>query len=405
MKTNTWGFAFVTFVPVLNHAAGIETSDQSIQSFLQSHNYAELSYAELYPEISGQLPQTESLKKLDVQNFSTGNLSNDYHFFNAAAKLQLTPQYSFGLIYDRPYGVDLHYKYQPQSNVGEQLLESGQFKFYSENISILLGYQPTEQWNLYAGTAYQQFGGELKVLGENYSAMSGYHANIKQSSGQGWLTGLSYQIPQYALKTSLTYRSKIKHKSNIEEDLLGQNLAFVPFSKTIINTPQSINIDFQTGISQKNLLYSSLRWVNWKDFKIQPTQFGTVIDYVASISPNDFTPFNLIGYKDDQWSAKLGLAHNFSEYLTGATEFLWDSGSGNPAGTLNPINGYYGLGITAIFTPRPNLFLAYGINYIQFNKAELSTLNTLNTITQNATLAEVGNNYAFAQGIKLGYYF
>lgn len=405
MNTITWGLALGTFVPILSSAAGIETSNQSIQSFLESDHYVELTYAQVHANVSGQLPQTEALKQQGVENFSTGNLINDQYFFNVAAKLQLTPQLSFGLIYDHPYGMDMDYQYQPQLQTGAPLLESGKLDFSSENISLLFGYQPSSQWNIYAGTAYQQFQGELEVMGENYSTLSGYHAKIKKSAGQGWLVGLSYQIPEYAFKTALTYRSKIEHKASITEDLYGQNLEFVPFAKTTINTPQSVNLDFQTGLSQHNYLYSTLRWVNWKDFKIQPTQFGTVIDYYVSLYPTTAKPFNLVEYKSDQWSAKLGLAHKFSEHWIGAAEMLWDSGTDNPAGTLNPSNGYYGLGIGAVYKPDANYYLAYGINYIYFNKADLDSLNPFNSVTQNSTLSGVNNNYAFVHGIKFGYHF
>lgn len=405
MNIITWGLILGTLVPILSNAAGIESSDQSIRPFLEPNHYVEFTYAELYPHVSGQLPKTESLKQQNIQNFSTGNLLEDRYFVQAAAKLQLTPQLSFGLIYDRPYGIDMDYQYQPEINGERKLIESGELTFSSENISLLLGYQPTPRLNIYTGTAYQQFAGELEVFGENYSAMSGYHAKIKQSSGQGWLAGLSYQIPEYAFKTALTYRSKIEHKADITEDLFGQNLAVIPFTKTIINTPQSINIDFQTGLTSHNFIYSSLRWVNWKDFKIQPTQFATIINYYAALYPDIVTPFNLIEYKNDQWSAKLGLAHIFSENWIGTTETLWDSGSDNPAGTLNPSNGYYGLGLAAIYRPRPNYFVAYGVQYLHFNRAELAPLSSLNSITQNSTLSDVGNNYALIHGVKVGYHF
>ena len=405
MSTLPWGFALGMFVPIISHAAGIQISDQSIQSFLEPNHYVELSYAELYANVSGQLPQTKNLKQLGVQDFSTGNLVNDYHFVNVAAKLELTPKFSFGLIYDRPYGANIDYQYNPKTDSTQQILESGSIKFYSENISLILGYQPSTQWNLYAGTAYQQFGGELNVFGENYSVMSGYHAKFNKSNGQGWLAGLSYQIPEYAFKTALTYRSKIEHKSNVKEDLLGQDLEFVPFSKTEFDTPQSVNLDFQTGLSHQFLLYSSLRWVNWKNFAIQPTQFGGVVNYFSVLYPNAVTPFNLIDYRKDQWSAKLGLARSFTNQWSGTTEFLWDSGNDNPSGTLNPSNGYHGLGLAAIYKPRSNCFFAYGINYVEFNKSKAKSLNTSNPITENSLLSEVSKNYAFAHGIKIGYHF
>jgi long-chain fatty acid transport protein len=46
---------------------------------------------------------------------------------------------------------------------------------------------------------------------------------VKTKFRHGWLAGLSYQIPEYALKTAITYRSKINHQS-ITRDVSAQAL-------------------------------------------------------------------------------------------------------------------------------------------------------------------------------------
>lgn len=393
------------FIPIFSHAAAIEKSDQSILPFLESNHYVELSYAELYADVSGRVQNQQQLQQIGVQNFSTGNLVDNYYFTNVAAKFQIHPQLSFGVIYDQPYGVDLNYDYHPQSMLGKQTIESTNLKLKSESISMLVGYQPTLNWNLYTGAVYQQFEGDLDVFGPSYSVMSGYQANFKQSSGHGWLAGLSYQIPEYALKTAITYRSKITHQSTVSESIFDQALNIVPAAKTQITTPQSVNLDIQTGLTPKNVLYSNLRWVNWKDFEIQPHQFGAVVDLVEQQYPDLFKPFNLIDYNNDQWSAKLGLAHAFTDQWVSLTDLSWDSGSGNPASTLNPSDGFYGFGLGALYKFHKQGFVAYGLKYFKFNKAEVKKLDTSNPITQNGTLSAVSNNNAFVHGIKIGYHF
>lgn len=397
------GSSFI--IPIFSYAAAIEKSDQSILPFLESNNYVELSYAELYADVSGQVQNQQALQQIGVHDFSTGNLVDDYHFVNATAKLQIHPQISFGLIYDQPYGVDLSYDYRPQSNFGRQTIESTHLNFKSESLSMLVGYQPTLNWNIYTGAVYQQFEGELDVFGPSYSVMSGYQAKFKESSGHGWLAGLSYQIPEYALKTAITYRSKIKHQSAVTEDIFDQALSVIPSAKTDITTPQSVSLDFQTGLTPKNVLYSNLRWVNWKDFEIQPRQFGAVVDLAVQQYPDLIKPFNLIDYNTDQWSAKLGLAHQFADRWLGLTDVSWDSGAGNPASTLNPSDGFYALGLAGLYKFHKNSFIAYGLKYFKFNKADVKKLDTTNAITQNGTLSAVSNNNAFAHGIKIGYFF
>ncbi len=43
----------------------------------------------------------------------------------------------------------------------------------------------------------------------------------------GWLAGFAYQIPEIALKTSITYRSEIDHKASAREYGQSNVLAFV----------------------------------------------------------------------------------------------------------------------------------------------------------------------------------
>ena len=405
MNKVTSGFALGACVPIFCNAAALEKSDQSILAFLESNHYVEASYGELYADVTGQVQRTDTLQQLGIQDYSTGNVVNDYHFANVASKFQIAPQLSFGLIYDQPYGANIDYNYQPETLLGKQQIEVTRLKFESENLSMLVGYQPTAHWNIFAGAVYQQFAGKLDLFGANYSILSGYQVDFKRSSGQGWLAGLSYQRPEYALKTALTYRSKITHKSDAVESINGTTLDFVPFDAIEIVTPQSVNLDLQTGLNSKNILYSAVRWVNWQDFEIQPHQFGTVLDYYAQISPEIVHSFNLIDYKKDQWSAKLGLAHILNDHWVASADVSWDSGSGNPAGTLNPSDGMYALTLGAMYKFNSNIFAAYGVKYFHFNKADVGKLDTNNPITQNSTLSEVGNNSALAHGIKLGYRF
>ncbi len=68
-----------------------------------------------------------------------------------------------------------------------------------------------------------------------------------------------------------------------------------------------MNLDFHTGLPARNFLYGSLRWVNWQYFKIQPTEFAAILQ-----SEGLGNQFNLIDYQKNQWSTRLGFAHQWS---------------------------------------------------------------------------------------------
>ncbi|WP_111858288.1 outer membrane protein transport protein [Acinetobacter sp. CFCC 10889] len=405
MNIGLWGVCTFGVVPCLCFAAGLENSDQSIVAFLEKDNYLELSTARLHPNVSGQVANQDMLKKVGVNDFSTGQLIQDYSLFNAAIKIQYHPNWSLGLIYDQPYTAELDYQYAPDSLLSNKTIEAAKFKVKSQNLTNLWGYQPNPNWNIYAGFSLQEFQSNLSLEGLSYSIMSGYHAKFKSNTAIGWLVGANYQIPEYALSTSITYRSKIKHDNHVNESLAGKTIQFIPNTSTNIQTPQSVNVDFKTAVSSNNLVYGSIRWVNWQNFHMQPTQFNAILDAAILQYPELIQKFNLIEYKKDQWASKLGLAHRINEQWIILSDVSWDSGTGNPAGTLNPSDGFYAFGLGAMYRAQPNSFIAAGLKYFQLQNANTAQNNVFVAGNQNTNLNAVDDNHAIAYGLKIGYSF
>ena len=183
-------------------AAGLDRSGQSISVFLQPGNYAEAGISVLDPTVkSSQLNVTD--------------MAEDYYFPSAAIKVQATDKISLGLLYDQPYGADATYKVDG-SDFSDGT-EGTKVEVRTHNLTALIGYQPTENWNIYAGPVWQTVEAEIKLRGAAYKALSGYNIKIEQEEAFGWLAGFAYQIPEIALKTSVTYRSEIKHKAKSVE--------------------------------------------------------------------------------------------------------------------------------------------------------------------------------------------
>lgn len=214
----------------------------------------------------------------------------------------------------------------------------------------------------------------------------------------GWLAGINYQIPEYALKTSLTYRSKIQHTSQFYEQT--SSIPAIPVlnlssaQHISIDTPQSLNLEFKSGITPRNIVYTSLRWGNWKNFKmVSPL-----------MSLDKATPVNLVDYQKNQLSATLGFAHIFHQQWTSALDIGMDSGIGNPASTLSPSDGYYSFGVGGFYNVQSNLFIAGGIKYFKLNKAKIET-DEEGAGNLFGVLSSVNNNNAVAYGLKVGYRF
>ncbi|MDR0235635.1 outer membrane protein transport protein [Acinetobacter sp.] len=284
----------------------------------------------------------------------------------------------------------------------------------SQNLSMVFGFQPSKNFNIYGGGVYQTVRGSVSLRGQTYSLFNGYDSKIKETSGVGWLAGAAFQIPEIALKASVTYRSEIDHDANIQENIsaLGA-LALLPGGqaaiskiqnmdgKTRITTPQSVNLDFQTGIMADTVAFANVRWVNWKNVPIRPLKFGATSEAIGPLvgKPNGF---NLVDYSDDQISANVGVGRKVNDHWAGNVSVGWDSGAGNPITTLGPTEGYWNVGLGLQYSPTPATFIAGGVKYFWLGDAKAQISSQYGT---DAYVAEFKDNNAIAYGLKMGYRF
>lgn len=256
----------------------------------------------------------------------------------------------------------------------------------TNNLTGLVGVKLGADKNiqLYGGGVVQRLNGEVHLRGIAYQAATGYDARISTDTTTGYVLGASYGIPQIALKGSLTYRSPTKHDSSIAETFPALGLAGVTHQKFGVTLPESYNLDFQTGVSQTMLLTAKARYVPWTKFSIEPPLYGqTAKTAIAS-------------YDKDQWSGELGLAKKFTDNLVISGNVGFDGGSGNPASTLGPVNGYYSAGLGARYNLTPEWSLAVGGKYLKFGDATANLPN-------GQTAGQFADNTGFVAGLKLAY--
>lgn len=395
-------------------AAAMDRSGQSIAAFLQPGNYFEAGISVLDPSVSG----TSSAA---LGNQATGDMASDYYFPSAALKLQVTDNFSFGLLYDQPFGAEADYT--TQSNAFNPTGTDGtQAEVKTENLTFLFGFQPNENWNIYAGPAYQTAQGNVSLRGQAYSLLSGYDASMKKDGELGWVAGLAFQIPDIALKASLTYRSEIDHELSTSENVGPVDVrtaavgglvqasggqitpamanAMVPQftpGKTGVKTPQSVNLDFQTGVMADTVAFANVRWVDWDGFAIRPNDFGQALDALGQVVPA-LSGGNLVEYNEEQWSATVGVGRKFNEKWAGNVSVGWDSGVDNPVTTLGPTEGYWNVGLGLQFSPAPNYFIAGGVKYFWLGDAQALTV-------ANPNVGNFEDNHALGYGLKMGYRF
>lgn len=454
-------------------AAAMDRSGQSIAAFLQPNNYFEAGISVLDADVTGKEAGTSTTRR------NIGDMAEGYYFPNAAIKIQFNDQFSFGLLYDQPFGAKAEYsgdnifvanpndtvlsqtaveglltkkaiqywqeqgvsnptqgqinaviptiagEMTPLLNDANAALGRGQTKVdvHTENLSFVFGYQPIENINIYAGPVYQRAKGTVNLRGQAYSVYNGYDATIKETGEVGWLAGVAYQIPDIALKASLTYRSSITHKAKTDEELalfnnmnpaqlytlLTAGLGLTPqqvaalgqTGKTEVKTPQSVNLDFQSGIMEDTVAFVNVRWVDWSSFKIQPTLFGNISKAIGSLV-NKPDGFNLVEYSKDQWTITTGVGRKFGDKWAGNLSLGWDSGAGNPVTTLGPTKGYWSVGLGGQYSPAKDYFIQAGVKYFWLGDAEAQTGAQSGT---SDYVAKFEKNHALGYALKIGYRF
>jgi len=362
-------------------AAGLDRSGQSISAFLQPGNYAEAGISVLDAEVKSD--------KLKVDD-----MAKSYYFPSAAIKVQATDKISLGLIYDQPYGAEA--EYDAASPIFGNGIEGTSVDVKTENLTALIGYQPNENWNFYAGPVYQTVEAEIKLRGLAYGGnakLGTYNIKVEQEEAFGWLAGFAYSIPEIALKAAVTYRSEIEHNAKSKESTLLPVPSLSALTSSVdATTPQSVNFDFQTGIAKDTLAFANVRWVHWSQFAVKPTLLGNI-----SSIPAPHVRQNLIDYSDDQWSANVGVGRKFNNKWSGSASVGYDSGAGNPVTTLGPTEGYWSVGLGGQYSPAENYFIQAGVKYFWLGDATAQTGGT--------PVGDFEDNHAIGYGMKIGYRF
>ena len=261
----------------------------------------------------------------------------------------------------------------------------------THNLTTLVGMKLGENRNfqIYGGAAAQHLTGEVHLRGIAYQAAQGYDARISPDTAVGWVAGVAYSKPEIALKAALTYRSEIEHESTIAE--VFPATARTTTRNFAVTLPESYNLDFQTGVNPTTLLTAKVRYVPWSDFDIRPPTYGD-----ATAIQNNGVPLPIISYSDDQWSAEVGLGKRVSDRLALSGSVGWDSGAGNPASTLGPIEGYWSLGLGAKYNVTPEWSVSVGGKYLKFGDVTANLPNGM-------TAGEFSDNDGFIAGVKLAY--
>ncbi len=334
-------------------AGGLDRSGQSVGILFASGNQVELSFGGVTPNVSGTGPLGNP----------TGNVAQSYVLPSLAVKRDFANGFSVALIYDRPFGADISY--------GAGSAYAGtQATLQSDALTALVSYGIGDRFQIHGGVSAQRISASASV-----PAAGSYTIDAQSGSGLGYVAGAAYQIPEIALRVALTYRSEVTSRHTITE---GFGPVSIPGSMDL-TTPQSVNLDFQTGINPKTLIFGSVRWVDWSVFSIAPPA------YVGA------TTQPLVSYTDDVITYSLGVGRKINDNLSLAATVGYERSTGNLATALGPTDGMVSLGLGVSYATDNGAKVTAGMRKVWLGDADIATGGTF---TGNSAVA-VGVKYTF----------
>jgi long-subunit fatty acid transport protein len=298
-------------------------------------------------------------------------MSPTYLTLGFAYKNELSDQLSIALIIDQPYGGNVDYP------TGTNYFAAGATaEVNSTAITGLVKYQVNDNTSVYGGLRYQTIKSEVEIPAQPYTL------ETESTSGLGFVVGAAYEMPEIALRVALTYSSEIDHEQDtLENDVLP--------TVTEFNSPQSINLDFQTGVAQDTLVFGSIRWAEWSSFAFTPA------GYAGATSGS-----SLLSYDDDTITYNLGVGRRINDEFSAFASIGYEAATGGYSGNLGPTDGFTSIGLGGTYQIQENLKVTGGIRYVLVGDTKVAS-----PFDPSADGAVFEDNTALGGGLQITYNF
>lgn len=284
-----------------------------------------------------------------------------------------------------------------------------ELEIFSRNYAAACSYRfdaGPGQFRVIGGGFYQEIGGNKEAVvvapeilaGTPFSNFSGLgRLEDVEGDGAGWHAGVGYEIPEYAMRASLVYTSKVDLGDITGTlDLTGVPSAIKPGNPLLgaatpvyatATMPEVLELKLQSGIAPDWLAFGSVKWTNWSRLQVVsfcPTATKGVFECKAN-SPAEATALNL--YYRDGWTVTGGVGHRFNEQWAGGMSLTWDRGTSTVVGSQSDV---WMLGLGTAYSPSEHVEL-------RFNGAlGLLTSGESNPVHTTTTRYEYGTDFVSA---------
>lgn len=377
MKTTVVSTLALIAATGMASAGGFDRTGQDISILYEDGDAVKLSFATVSPSVDGTY----------ASSANSGNMAGSYTSFGFAYKQQFNDNIAMALIYDQPYGANVDYG---DSTQPETLNSTAELN--TRSLKLIGKYSFNQNMSVHAGINAEWLSANISLPG---GGQINYAAEAAEDFKAGFIVGAAYEIPDIALRASISYFSEIKHtptatessNANLAPPPLGTGLGNPVVGEAEIVMPQSVNIDFQTGIATDTLAFASIRWAEWSKTSVNPP------NYAATIGAQTGAP--LFEITDNVMSYSLGVGRKFNENLSGSVSLGYEKSNGGTSSNLSPTDGQRSIAVGLRYTV-DNVKVAGGVRYVQFG-------DTTTALTGDSGSFE--DNSATAFGLSVTYSF
>jgi len=324
-------------------AGGLERTDQSVGVLFEEGRHLEFGLTFGMPDVSGVGSAITPTPGAD-----TGDIGDSFTQVRLAFKDDINDRLSYAVIFDQPYGADVTY------DNSAYFASNSTASFETNTLTGILQYNFNTTAN---GGGFSVYGG-LRAQRVSASAdipfLGNYEVSTDADWGFGYLAGVAYEKPEIALRVSLTYGSEIEHQLPSEEQLG----AATGSSDTEITTPEYWQLEFQSGVAPKTLVFGSVRYVPWSEFEIAPQLYTTTTG-----SPLAF-------FEDDRTTYRLGVARQFTKDLSVFFAVGYEESTGSPTTNFTPVDGFMSYSVGAIYNFSDKASIRVGVRYADLGDAD-----------------------------------
>jgi long-chain fatty acid transport protein len=347
-------------------AGGFERSGNPVGFMFESGNYAELSFGIVSPKVNGGLNAASGAPAPGP----TGDVSPSYRQLGFAVKTDLNDKLSIGLQIDPTFGADIAYPL-PSPGPVPYPIGGTSAELNGDTLALVGRYKFNDNFSAHAGLRSVSVGGNVAIFNGGVPL---YQASFDTTRDIGYMVGAAFEKKDIALRVALTYQSATTH--TLDTTLGGAAIPSALYPE--VELPQSVTLDFQSGVAANTLVFGSVRWADWTSTELNAPLY----------------PLNpLVGYDSDTWTYNIGVGRKFNDQWSGAVSIGYEKSEGGVQMNLSPTDGYVSVGLGATYTTG-NMKITGGVRYVDIGDA-----------TALSGAADFSGNSAIAAGIKVGYTF